>query len=64
MSIGNHELENANRLKINLFTPCRVLGSKLIFFAPHGAGVNEEPKRSGARRSQNQWVFMLDSRYS
>ena len=51
MSIGNHELENANRLKINLFTPCRVLGSKLIFFAPHGAGVNEE----------NQWVFRRDS---
>jgi hypothetical protein len=26
-------------------------GSKLIFFAPHGAGVKEE----------NQWVIMLDS---
>jgi hypothetical protein len=25
-------------------------GSKLIFFAPHGVGVNEE----------NQWAFMLD----
>jgi hypothetical protein len=51
MNIGNHENEIVNRLKINLFTPCRVLGSKLIFFAPHGAGVNEE----------NQWVFIRDS---
>jgi hypothetical protein len=44
-------------------------GSKLIlaapsspaswarFFAPHGVGVNEEPERSGARRSQNQWFL-------
>jgi len=42
-------------VKINLFTPYRVLGSKLFlavpgstaggvrFFAPPGAGVNEEP---------------------
>jgi len=30
------------------------MGSKLIFFAPPGAGVNEEPERSGARQSQNQ----------
>ena len=55
MSISIHEYEITNRLKINLFTPCRVLGSKLIlaapsstasgvrFFAPPGAGVNEEP---------------------
>jgi hypothetical protein len=35
------------RLKINLFTPYPK-GSKLIFFAPLGAGVNEE----------NQWVFI------
>jgi len=38
-------------------------GSKLIFFAPLGVGVNEEPERSGARRSQNQWVFMCYYRY-
>jgi hypothetical protein len=31
--------------------------SKLArFFAPLGAGVNEEPERSGARRSQNQFT--------
>jgi len=54
------------RLKINLFTPVRQLAeSKLIlaapsshycarFFASLGVGVKEEPKRSGARRSQNQ----------
>jgi len=52
MSIGNHGYKILNRLKINLFTPCRVLGSKLIFFAPHGAGVNEE----------NQWIYMHDYR--
>jgi hypothetical protein len=33
-------------------------GSKLNFFCPLGAGVNEEPERSGARRSQNQWVCL------
>jgi len=35
-------------------------GSKLIFFAPLGAWVNEEPKRSGARRSQNRWIYIFD----
>jgi len=37
-----------NRLKINLFTPSPS-GVKLIFFAPHGAGVNEE----------NQWLLCI-----
>jgi hypothetical protein len=37
-------------------------GSKLIFFAPYGVGVNEEPKRSGAGRSQNQLALIPDSR--
>jgi hypothetical protein len=41
-------------------------GSKLIFFVPLGVGVNEEPttQSGGARQSQNQLVFMHDSRYS
>jgi len=63
------------RLKINLFTPVRQLAeSKLILAAPSspakldpvlrsppagGAGVNEEPKRSGARRSQNQFLLII-----
>jgi len=54
MTIGNNEQNITNRLnriplagelgeaKINLFTPFRLGGSKLIFFAPLGAGVNEE----------------------
>jgi hypothetical protein len=42
MTIGNHVLEIVSCLKINLFTPFRFGGSKLILFAPHGVGVNEE----------------------
>jgi hypothetical protein len=42
MTVSNHEFTIQNRLKINLFTPFRLGGSKLIFFAPLGAGVNEE----------------------
>jgi len=77
IAIGNQEQELINRLKINLFTPVRQLAeSKLILAAPSspaklgpvlrspptgGAGVNEEPKRSGARRSQNQKIFIHDS---
>ena len=41
MTIGNDTYKIQNRLKINLFTPVPK-GSKLIFFAPHGVGVNEE----------------------
>ena len=50
MTIGNYEQNIINRLnrnplagelgaaKINLFTPFRLGGSKLIFFAPLGSG--------------------------
>jgi len=42
MTIGNYEQKTIKCLKINLFTPFRLGGSKLIFFAPLGVGVNEE----------------------
>jgi hypothetical protein len=41
MTFSNYEFTIPNRLKINLFTPIPK-GSKLIFFAPLGGGVNEE----------------------
>jgi hypothetical protein len=41
MTIGDDTYKNKKRLKINLFTPAP-RGSKLIFFAPLGVGVNEE----------------------
>jgi len=46
MIIGNYKYELSDRLKINLIYPIPK-GSKLIFFAPLGAGVNEE----------NQWLL-------
>jgi len=52
MTFGNYEQNILNRLKINLFTQFRLGGSKLIFFAPLGAGVNEE----------NQLIWVQDSR--
>jgi hypothetical protein len=47
MAIGNQKQEITNRLKFNLFTPSP--GGELIFFAPLGAGVNEE----------NQWFLCM-----
>jgi hypothetical protein len=42
MNINAYDNSDQFRSKINLFIPCRLGGSKLIFFAPLGAGVNEE----------------------
>jgi len=57
MIIGNQEYEFIDFLRLPRphFASLKLReseeGSKLIFFVPHGAGVNEE----------NQWVFMHDS---
>ena len=50
MTIGNHTYKILKSLE-NQFIYPSPKGSKLIFFAPLGVGVNEE----------NQWVFMHDS---
>jgi hypothetical protein len=55
MNTENHEQKILKCLEINLFTPFRQLAEcKLIFFAPHGTGVNEE----------NQWIYLNDFRHS
>jgi len=54
MTIVNNKYDFTNCLKNQFIYPIPLCESKLIFFAPHGAGVDEK----------NQWAFMYDSRHS
>jgi hypothetical protein len=53
------------RLKINLFTPCRVLGSKLILAAPNspaklGSVLRSPPAGGAGVNEENQYISVKD----
>jgi hypothetical protein len=61
MTIGTHEYKNQNRLKINLLTPFRLSGSKLIFFAlrqlaDRGKRRTEAKRSSTKSKSMNSYL--------
>ena len=59
--IGNHYDMKIKRSKINLFTPCRVLGSKLILAAPSSPAKSDPVLRSPWGRGKRRKSMNLGS---